>query len=158
MPSNVTIPLTEHQRVIWKLSSQGLSVSSIANKLKKTRQYVSQTRLTTDAKLSSVLLGIAQVNDIQVTKLDARQGILLGYHPALDRKVIITYSTNFGIKVWYWHDNPEDVKNKEFLKQTQTYLLDMAKERGIEVENEESIHPAKLADIIFTRLLPEVKI
>jgi hypothetical protein len=156
-PNIRAMPLTQQQKTIWQLLSQGLSVSSIASKLKTTRQYVNQTRLTTEAKLSSTLLEVAQVNDIQITKIDAKQGILLGYHPALNRKAIITYSTNFGVKVWYWHDNPEEVTNREFLKQTQNYLLDLAKERGIEVENAKNIHPAKVANIIFTKLIPEMK-
>ncbi len=157
MTPNTIMPLTEQQRAIWKLISQGLSVSSIANKLKTTRQYVNQTRITTEAKLTSTLLGVAEANDLQITKLDPRQGLLLGYHPALNRKVIVTYSTNFGVKVWYWNDHPEEVKNKEFLKQTQRYLLDIVQERGIQVENSQTIHPAKLADILFSQLLPEIK-
>jgi hypothetical protein len=156
-PNALTMPLTQQQNTIWKLLSQGLSVQTIANKLQTTRQYVNQTRLTTEAKLTSTLLGVAETNDLQVTKLDPRQGILLGYHPALNRKVIVTYSTNYGIKVWYWNDHPEEVKNKEFLKQTQRYLLDIAQERGIEVGNSQTIHPAKLADVIFSKLLPEIK-
>ncbi len=156
--SSIITPLTQQQRTIWRLLSQGFSVSSIANRLKTTRQYVNQTRLTAEAKLSSSLLGVAQINDIQVIKLDAKQGILLGYHPALNRKAIITYSTNFGVKVWYWHDNPEEVTNQRFLKQTQAYLIDIATERGIDVENAKNMHPAKFADILFLKLMPEVKL
>jgi hypothetical protein len=81
--------------------------------------------------------------------------MLLGYHPALKRRAIVTYSTNFGIKVWYWHDNPEEVTNEEFLKQTRTYLLDIAKEKGIDVPGAENIHPAKLAHVIFSKLILE---
>ncbi|MCW3999952.1 MAG: hypothetical protein NWE93_06915 [Candidatus Bathyarchaeota archaeon] len=156
-PNALTAPLTQQQKTIWKLLSQGLSVSTIANKLKTTRQYVNQTRLTTEAKLSSALIGIAQANDLQITALHPNQGILLGYHPALNRKAIVTYSTNYGIKVWYWNDHPEEVKNKEFLKQTQKYLLDLAAERGIEVENSQALHPAELADLVFCKLVPELK-
>ncbi len=157
-PSTLTAsPLTQQQKTIWQLISQGLSVSKIASKLKTTRQYVNQTRLTAEAKLSTTLLEVAQVNDLQVTRLYPKQAILVGYHPALKRKAIITYSTNYGVKVWYWHDNPEEVTNEEFLKQTQTYLLDIAKERGIDVPNAAKIHPAKLARIIFCKLAPEVE-
>ena len=151
------MPLTHRQKNVWKLTSQGFSVSSIAKKLKTTRQYVNQTRLTADAKLYTALLEVAKVNDVQVTRLDAKQGILLGHHPALNRKVIVTYSTNFGVKLWYWHDNPEEVTNQNFLSQTQAYLIDIAKERGIEVENAQNMHPAKLANIIFSKLMPEAK-
>jgi hypothetical protein len=136
---------------------KGFSVSAIADKLNTTRQYVNQTRLTAEAKLSTTLLEVAQANDLQVNRLYPKKAILLGYHPALERKAIVTYSANHGIKVWYWHDNPEEVTNEEFLRQTREYLLDIAKERGIEIENAENIHPAKLAHIIFSKLIPELK-
>jgi len=150
-------PLSQKQKTIWSLLNKGLSIVAIAEKLNSTRQFVNQTKLAAEARLSTTLLDVAQANDLQVTKLYPQQGILLGYHPALNRKAILTYSTNFGIKVWYWYDNPEEVKNEEFLKQTRTYLLDIAKERGIEIEEATKTHPAKLAHIIFTKLIPELK-
>ena len=61
------------------------------------------------------------------------------------------------MKVWFWAEHPEQVTNQEFLKQTQNYLLDMAKERGIEIEDTKNMHPAKLADIVFSKLIPELK-
>jgi DNA-binding CsgD family transcriptional regulator len=159
MPANcsVSAPLSQNQKTIWHLISKGLSVTSIADKLKTTRQYVNQTRLTAEAKLATTLLDVAQVNELQVTKLNVKQAILLGYHPTLKRKAIVTYTTCHGLKVWYWHDNPEEVTDQVFLNQTKQYLLDIAKERGIELENVEKIHPAKLAHIIFTNLIPELK-
>jgi hypothetical protein len=154
---SVSSPLSQSQKDIWALISTGLSVTKIADKLKTTRQYVNQTRLITEAKLSSTLLDVAQVNDLQITKLYPKQAILLGYHPTLKRKAIITYTTSHGLKVWYWHDNPEEVTDTTFLNQTRQYLLDIAKERGIEIESAESIQPAKLAHIIFSKLIPELK-
>jgi len=150
-------PLSQKQKTIWSLLNKGLTIVSIAEKLNATRQFINQTKLAAEARLTATLLDVAQANDLQVTKLYPQQGILLGYHPALNRKAILTYSTNYGIKVWYWHDNPEEVTNEEFLKQTRTYLLDIAKERRITVENEASIHPAKLTHIIFSQLIPELK-
>jgi hypothetical protein len=159
MPSNCSVfsPLTQSQRTVWSLISEGFSVSNIADKLKTTRQYVNQTRLTAEAKLSSTLLEVAQVNDLQVTKLYPKQAILLGYHPALKRKAIITYTTSHGLKLWYWHDNPEEVTDQVFLNQTRQYLIDIAKERGIEIEETEKIHPAKLAHTIFRKLIPDLR-
>jgi len=160
MPSNCSLssPLSQKQKTVWSLLSKGFSVSKIAEKLSTTRQYVNQTRLTAEAKLSTTLLEVAQANDLQVTRLYPKDAILLGYHPALKHKAIVTYSTRHGIKVWYWHDNPEEVTNKEFLRQTRKYLLDIANERGIEIENAAQIHPAKLAHMIFSKLIPELKI
>ena len=158
MPNcSVSSPLSQSQKTIWSLISTGLSVTKIADKLKTTRQYVNQTRLTAQAKLSTTLLEVAQVNDLQVTRLYPQQAILLGYHPALKRKAIITYTTSHGLKVWYWHDNPEEVTDTAFLNQTRQYLIDIAKERGITIENAAEIHPAKLAHMIFSKLIPELK-
>jgi hypothetical protein len=153
----LTAPLSEKQTTVWSLISKGQSAASIAEKLKTTRQFVNQTKLAAEARLSSTLLDVAQANRIHVTKLDSKEGILLGYHPGLKKKVIITYSTSHGIKVWYWYDNPEEVTNEEFLNQTRTYLLDIAKERGLEVEDAKRMHPAKLAHLVFLELIPELR-
>ncbi len=159
MPSacSVSSPLSRSQKDIWALLSSGLSVSSIAEKLKTTRQYVNQTRLAAQAKLSSTLIEVAEVNGLQVIKVTPQQAILLGYHPGLKKKAIITYTTSHGLKVWYWHDTPEEVTDTAFLNQTRQYLIDIALERGIEIEGCESIHPAKLANMIFGKLIPELK-
>jgi hypothetical protein len=159
MPSSCSVssPLSQSQKAVWSLLLKGLSVSNIAERLKTTRQYVNQTRLTAEAKLSSTLLEVAQVNDLQVTRLYPKQAILLGYHPALKLKAIITYTTRHGLKIWYLHDNPEEVTDQAFLNQTRQYLLDIAKERGIEIDETAKIHPAMLADMIFTKLIPELK-
>ena len=154
---SLSSPLSQKQKTVWSLIREGFSVSAIATKLKTTRQYINQTRLTAEAKLSATLLDVAGANDLQVTKLYPKKAILLGYHPALKRKAIITYTTSHGIKVWYWHDNPEEITNENFLNQTRKYLLDIAKEQGIELEDTTEIHPAKLAHIIFSKLVPEVK-
>ena len=155
---SVSSPLSQKQKTVWSLILKGFSVAAIAEKLGTTRQYVNQTRLTAESKLSSTLLEVARVNDLQVTRVHPKEGILLGYHPALKRKAIVTYSAAHGVKIWYWHDNPEEeALNEDFLKQTRAYLLDLAKERGIEVENSEKIHPAKLAHEIFSQLAPELK-
>ncbi len=154
---NATSPLSQSQKTIWALLNKGLTVATIAEKLKTTRQYVNQTRLTAQTKLATTLLEVAAVNDLQVTKLVPQQAILLGYHPALERKAIITYTTSHGLKVWYWHDTPEEVTDTTFLNQTRQYLIDIAREHGIEIPDADKIHPAKLAHQVFCQLLPELK-
>jgi DNA-binding CsgD family transcriptional regulator len=154
--NSLSSPLSQQQKTVWSLLSKGLSINAIAEKLKTTRQFINQTKLAAEAKLSTTLLEVAQTNDLQVTHLYAKEAILLGYHPALKRKAIVTYSTRFGIKVWYWHDNPEEVTDPVFLNQIRQYLLDIAKERGINIQNADQIHPAKLAHMIFSKLIPEL--
>ncbi len=150
-------PLSQSQKTIWALLGTGLTVTNIAEKLKTTRQYVNQTRLTTQTKLATTLLEVAQINNLQVTKLNPQQAILLGYQPELKKQTILTYTTTHGLKMWYWHNNPEEVTDTTYLNQTRQYLIDIAKERGIEVKDAESIHPAKLAHTIFCQLIPELK-
>ena len=154
---SLSSPLSQKQKTVWSLILEGFSVSAIANKLGTTRQYINQTRLTGEAKLSTTLIDVAGANDLQITKIYPKKAILLGYHPALKRKAIITYTTTHGIKVWYWHDKPEEITNENFLHQTRKYLLDIAKEQGIELKDPTEIHPAKLAHIIFSKLVPEVR-
>ena len=154
--NSLAFPLSHKQKTIWSLILGGLSVSAIAEKLNTTRQYVNQTRLTAEAKLSTTLLEVAGANDLQVTALYPKKAILLGFHPGLQRKAIITYTTSHGVKVWYWHDNPEEITNQNFLEQTRKYLLDIAKEQGVTLENTDT-HPAKLAHVLFSKLVPEVQ-
>jgi hypothetical protein len=150
-------PLSEKQRIVWSLLGGGLSASEVAARLGSTRQFVNQTKLAAEAKLSASLLDVAQANSIQVKRLDSRKGILFGYHPGIKRKAVVTYSTKYGIKVWYWHDNPEAVTDKEFLEETRSYLIDVAKERHVNVKDTKGVHPAKLAQFVFSELVPELK-
>ncbi len=151
-------PLSPKQMAVWSLTSAGNSIAAIAEKLKTSRQYINQTRLAAEAKISKALLEVAQVNELQVTRLNAQNAVLLGYHPALNRKAVVTYTTSHGIKVWYWHDNPEEeTLSEDFLQQTREYLLQVAKERGIQIEGAQEMHPAKLATQIFGQLIPELK-
>jgi hypothetical protein len=151
-------PLSSKQKTVWSLTSKGTPIAAIAEKLRTSRQYINQTRLAAEAKISRALLDVAQVNELQVTRLNAGNAILLGYHPYLKRRAVVTYTTKHGMKLWYWHDNPEEEKlNPEFLKQTRDYLLEIAKERNMQLEGAEELHPAKLARVIFSELLPELK-
>jgi hypothetical protein len=151
-------PLSQKQKIVWSLTSKGLSVADIADRLKTSRQNVNQTRQTAEAKLSKALMEVARVNDLQVTQLHPEEALLIGYHPVLRRKAVVTYTTSHGIKVWYWHDNPEEETNQDFLKQAREYLLDIAKERDLEIEDAATIHPAKLARIVFRKLAPEAEL
>jgi len=80
---SVSSPLSQSQKAIWSLIAKGFSVSNIADKLSRTRQYVNQTKIAAETKLTTTLLDVAQANDLQITKLYPKEGVLLGYHPAL---------------------------------------------------------------------------
>lgn len=127
--------------------------------LKTSRQYVNQTKLAAEARLSKALLEVAQVNNLQVRRFYPDKAILLGYHPGLNQETVVTYTSNHGIRVWYWHDNPEMVTDEVFLRETRHYLIDMANERGIELTaKEKEMHPARLAQAIFSKLIPRLRL
>ncbi len=155
--SGFALPLSQRQTLVWSLLREGQSVATIAETLKTTRQFVNQTKLAAESKLSDALMDAAQANQIQTTKVYPNDGLLLGYHPGLGRRAIITYSSKLGIKVWYWFDKPEEVKDKVFLSQTRAYLFEITKERGLDIEGASRMHPAKLAQLVFSELIPELK-
>ena len=61
---------------MWSLITKGFSVVKIAEKLNRTRQYVNQTKIAAETKLTTTLLDVAQANDLQITKLYPKEGIL----------------------------------------------------------------------------------
>ena len=154
--SSLSFPLSKKQTIVWSLLREGFSISTIAIKLNTSRQNINQTRLTAEAKIFTTLREVAEANEIQIIKLYPKKAILLGYHPGLKRKAIITYTTSHGIKVWYWHENPQEITDENFLKQIHKYVLYIAKEQSIELNKKEK-NPVKLAQILFNELLPEVR-
>lgn len=153
-----TYPLTARQGHTWALFQDGLSAAEIARRIKKSRQYVHQTLHTAETKIARSLLDTAGRNGLEIRAVRPERGILLGYHPFLRKNVVITYTTRNGIRVWYWYENPADVKDERLLSEARAYLLDEADERAIKVTAEQrKLHPAKLARIIFRELLPEVR-
>ncbi len=150
--------MSAKQSVAWALFQHGLSQVEITRKLKTTRQYVNQTLRLSETKIARSLLDTARLSGLEVKKAHPEKGILLGYHPVLKRNVIVTYTTRNGLRVWYWYDRPEEVKDEKLLAEAREYLLNEAKERGIDLGNDErKLHPAKLARRIFTELISGAK-
>lgn len=151
-------PLSPMQSRVWALLNSGLSMSEIADKLKRSPQYIHQTRRNAESKLIRALTETAEANDLQIKRIRPREGLLLGYHPALKQDAFVTYTTRNGIKVWYWYDHPETITDDTFLAETRRYLLDIAVERHITLtEEEQRLHPAKLANLIFRKLMPGMR-
>lgn len=151
--------LSPMQTRVWSLFTKGRPLHDIAKQLKTSPQYVYQTRRTAEAKITNALLKTAEASHITVHKLRAREGLLFGYHPALQQYAFISYATRSGIRIWYWHDHPETITDTGFLNEVRDYLLDLAEERNLTLSDADTrLHPAKLANEIFRRLMPEVSI
>jgi len=113
-----------------------------------------------DAAQGRILQGLndaAEVNRIQVKHIDVGKGILLGYNPEFDHKVVITYSPKHGIRVWYAHD--EECQQCKFDKKWVEIVLDEAKERNIKLSSKElRLPPPKLARAVFEKILSGVEL
>jgi hypothetical protein len=148
-------PLTPKQRAIWGMLRLGLSANDIAERLESSRQYVHQVSLIAEAKISKTLLAVAQTAQLQIRRMDAPNGILLAYDPARQAQVIITYTTKNGVRIWDWHSRIEDIQDVSHMAEVRAYLLNEAEERGLPLTaKEKELHPAKLAQLIFSRLVP----
>ena len=149
--------LTPRQREIWGLAIRGDTESEISRKLEISRQSV---HIMLDAAQGRILQGLndaAEVNRIQVKHIDVGKGILLGYNPEFDHKVVITYSPKHGIRVWYAHD--EECQQCKFDKKWVEIVLDEAKERNIKLSSKElRLPPPKLARAVFEKILSGVEL
>ncbi len=150
--------LAPKQNMIWSLRRKGFEPVEIAKKLKTSRQFVHQTLKAADSKIYNLLTEVAQANKVEIQRLDVKNGILIGYHRGFETPVIVSYSSKHGVQVWYWHENPESCEKCEFEPQCRSYLIDESEERGIELtEDEKRLPPAKLARIVFSKLISGVK-
>ena len=152
----VNSPLSQKQNQIWSMLGSGLTVSEVAVKLKKTFQYINQTKQTAEAKLSDALIRIGETSNLQIKRVLPKEGILWGYHPGLGLDTFVTYTSKHGMRVWYWYDDPDAITDERFLLETKMYLLNLTDERRIQLdETEKHLHPALLAKHVFGRLIPE---
>jgi hypothetical protein len=150
--------LAPRQKMIWSLRRRGFQPVEIAEKLNTSRQFVHQTLNAADAKVSSLLTEMAEMNRIEIQHVDVKNGILAGYHRGLETQVVICYSGKNGLRVWYWYENPDACEECKLIHQCKNYLLDEAEEYGIPLTpDEKKLQPAKLARTVFSRLMPELK-
>ena len=153
----IASPLSQSQKTIWALLGKGLTVSTIAEKLKTTRQYVNQTRLTTQTKLATTLLEVAASQRTPSNQTQPPTSHPTRLPPRTKKESHHHLHHQPRSKSLVLARQPEEVTDTAFLNQTRQYLIDIAKERGIEIEDADKIHPAKLAHTVFCQLIPELK-
>ena len=151
---SLMFPLSGKQKTIWSLRWKGNSPSEIASELGTSRQYVHQVLLAAESKVSRTLLEVAQGANLQIKKVDPKNGVLLAYDPILKSNSVITYTNKNGIRIWHWYDRIEDIKDQSYADEVRNYLLNEADERGIKLtEEERNLHPARLARLVFGKLI-----
>lgn len=145
--------LTDKQLAIWSLLSRDLSKAEVGRRLGITRQAVYDAENVIQAKVEQALTHTAESNMIEPRYVDSAKGILLGYSPANQQKVIITFSARNGVQTWHYEQ--PDCSSCKWVERCRSRLISEAEERDVVLSEEErGLPPSKLAHAIFSRVIP----
>ena len=150
-----TAYMTDRQLEIWRLRLKGLSKAEIGRTLGITRQAVYDAEGIMLEKVEQALIHTAESNMIEPRYVDSTKGVLLGYNPASQQKVIITFSARNGIQTWHYEQ--PDCGLCKWIDRCRNRLIAEAEERGVDLSQEDKSHsPSELAHIIFSSIIPEL--
>jgi hypothetical protein len=145
--------LTAHQLEIWDLNRRGESRARIGQHFGFTRQAVYDALKVSLGKVDSALRHTAEASSIEIIRVDAKNGILLGRMPLDSSKVIVTFSRRHGVQTWHFEE--PDCDRCRYVKRCAERLLDEAEERSIELgQDQQRLPPSRLAQVIFSKLIP----
>ena len=145
--------LTDRQLEIWSLRFKGLSKAEVGRRLGITRQAVYDAEKYTLEKVEAALLHVAEASRIEVRYIDPTKGILHGYDPATESRVIVTFSARNGVQTWHYEQ--PDCGSCTWVESCKQRLLNEAEEREIMLSTEERVlPPSSLAHVIFSKVVP----
>jgi hypothetical protein len=105
-----------------------------------------------DSRVSRALLEAAQVNRVEISRVNPEQGFLLGRSPSLGMDVLVTFSNRNGILVWFRGEG--GCAECSWRSRCKQNLVTEAEDRGIPLpENAEDLEPSKLAETLFTTIM-----
>jgi len=142
------LSLDERQFAFWRLRRGGLPNIQIADRFKISRQAVSKALLAMDRKVEETLLSMAQANQIEIERLNAGVGVLLGRSVPFDAAAIVFVSADHGVQVWYEHEG--DCGACQRYTRCIELLWGYADELGITLEKTDD--PTRMADELFAKL------
>jgi len=144
--------LTSKQLSFWSLRRQGLTQAEVSRKIGVTPQTTNKTFNAIDSKISRALTDAAQLNRLDIRRIDLRNGFLLAYSPTWKTDVLVTFSVANGIQVWYKGEGDcSECTNLESCRQT---LIRESEERGISLPRDKSrINASHLADNLFRAIM-----
>ena len=117
-----------------------------------TPQTVNKAFNSIDAKISKALSEAANMNRLEVRRMDTKQGYLLGYSFALNKEALVTFSSRNGVQVWYRGEG--GCENCGWQRSCREVLLGEAAERRIKLpERSREMEPSQLADYLFEKIL-----
>ena len=145
--------LTDKQLEVWSLLLKDLSKAEVGRRLGVTRQAIYETENVILGKVEQALVHAAEAGMIETRYRDPSKGVLLGMNPSTGRRVIITFSSKNGVQTWHYEE-PECASCR-WADRCRRRLLDEAEERDVKLSPEErELSPARLAHLIFSRVIP----
>ena len=148
--------LTTRQLDIWDMNRKGEPRSRISERFGFTRQAVYDALKISMEKVENALRHTAEASSIEIIKVDPKNGILLGRMPIDSNKVIITFSRKHGVQTLHFEE--PDCDRCRYTKRCTERLVDEAMERDVEISDEQKrLPPSRLAHIIFSKLIPELR-
>ncbi len=138
------------------MNRRGEPRSKIGERFSFTRQAVYDALKVSIDKVDKALRQTADASSIEIIRVDPKNGILLGRMPIDSSRVIITFSRKYGIQTWHFEEPNCD--KCSYTRRCTERLIDEAEERAFELNAEQrKLPPSRLAHIIFSKLLPELK-
>jgi hypothetical protein len=146
--------LTSYQAMVWDLFRRGLSQTEIAKDLEVSRQAIHKTVNKANKKVLKALLDTAEINKLDVRRVDPVKGMLVGYSQGFDSRVFLTYGPKNGVQLWYDHQGQcEDCRKRE---ECTSKLLETAEEWKVDLtEEEKTLPPTLLAERLFSEVIEE---
>jgi len=142
------LPTNEKQFEFWMMRRDGVPNITIANTLGISRQAVSRALLSMDQRIESTLRDMAHANQIEVGRINAERGVLIGRSIPFATAAIIFVSQKHGVQVWYEHDG--DCGSCQRYTECIELLWDYATELGIRITR--TADPTKMAEELFEKL------
>jgi len=153
-------PLTQTQSRLWGLRDRGLNLSQIGRMLGISRQSVSKTLMQADRAVKQGLMDAARSYKISLYRINPEKGIASGFSKALNSPVLVTYSPEHGVNVWYKHAGL--CKGCDQEAECRETILAEAKRLGVPTQDivepggdAESCPPAKLSERLFEIVFPK---
>ena len=146
-------PLSSAEALFWDLRRRGLGFAEIGRRTGVTRQAVYKALLKADEAMAKAFWDTAETYKIDLVKVDPKRGMASGYSHALRSRVVLVYSPDRGILVWYEESSHcrDCEKREECLEIIEEEAHRLGSTRRMDPDKE----PAELAEELFRGIWPE---
>ena len=151
----VVNPLTGKRGSMWESRRSGVTLETIGRRFGVTRQAVCRALHISGKKIGKTFNELAETYKILPEKIDTRRGFLKGYSQVLGSDILLVYSSDQGIQLWY--KSSGKCGKCRLADSCRDSLLMHAERLGVDFsEKEAAMLPARFAQVVFERAWPEM--